>query len=290
MRRVILWGFVCLLCAPVFAHANPPPEPPPEASPADVLAEAEAEFRQGQYRRTVDLIKPLLDPQPTLDSEDDKHRAREILGAAYWHLDEKPAAREQWTFLLLDRPGLELDQFTYPKPMRDFFDALRQTLIAQGVIKAAVAVPDPPVQPTVLRVTHYVEQRSRAITFMPFGVAQFDQDQDGWGTFFAAGQGAAALTSIGTFIGAWAVEYSARGRDGGPTDSDIGTHSSLVLSAVVSGAVFYGLYAWGVIDANVRHQPSRLVRIEEDGENTKTVDTSPPQPPARSLPGGSRTP
>jgi len=274
------------LAAPSTALSNPPAEAQ--------LTVAEEQYGQQQYRRTVDVLRDLLYPSPKLKSPDDIHRARELLGAAYWFLDEKTTAEREWQFLLLARPGLVLDKFVYPKPMRDFFEALRDTLIAQGVIRRASAIEEPKVAPTVLRVTQYVENRSRATTWMPFGVPQFDDGADGWGYWFATSQAASGLTSVGTMLAAYIVDSQARGRTDGPTADDKQLQSTLALTAVISGAVFYGLYTWGVIDANTRYKPQRIVRTETTYDNTETADIRPPQPGRTSQPpavpraGGSR--
>ncbi|MFT7624112.1 MAG: hypothetical protein ACI9WU_003298 [Myxococcota bacterium] len=269
-----------LIGLPIVASAQ---ETPPSAE--DRLSEAESEYRQGQYRRTVALLKPLIYPRPTLQSVDDQHRSRELLGAAHWHLDEKDLAAREWERLLKWRPGLVLDEFTYPKPMRDFLERLRQELIAQEVIPKPDEAADPKPAPTVLRVTHYVEKRNRAIAFMPFGVPQFDQGEAGWGTFFATGQGISALGSVGSLVALTVMQWqNPTGFD--PGSSQLDTANTLMLTTIVSGAVFYGLYAWGVIDANFRHEPSKLVRVENTYEDSRTVDGRPPQPvPAPSAVG-----
>ena len=269
-------GVVCLMCVPQFARA--------QSDPGKQLLEAESEFRQRQYRRTVDLLRPLPFPKVQLAGASERARARELLGAAHWYLDEKDAARQQWQLLLWKRPALTLDKFLYPKPVRDDFEKLREDLIAQDYIKRATDEPEQP--KTILRVTQYVETQSRAFTFMPFGVPQFDQGKGGWGTFFATSQGLTGIASISLMLTSYGMAYS--DNPGSELERTLG------LAGAISGAAFYALYTWGVIDANSRYEPQRVVRIERVYQATDTADINPPQPQQLETPaplpraGGSR--
>ena len=269
-------GFVCALLAPGAAAAEGPPE--------KRLETAESEFRLQRYRAAADILKPLLHPRPTLGSPDDIHHARELLGATYWHLKEMNSAEREWQYLLLARPAFQLDEFLYPRPMRATFERLRTTLIQQGIIVKVEPQPENP-PPTVLRVVERVEHRSRAIAFMPFGVPQFEQGATGWGVWFATSQGLAGLASLGTYSAAMALRYA-------NSDYDRDMDGVLLMTSALTGAAFYVLATWGIIDANVRHEPSTVVTRTETVIDTRTVDVRTPQPQrtvARPMvPGGSR--
>ena len=264
-------GLVCLLIAPLCVHAQTPP--------SDVLRDAEDAFRQQQYRQAEGLLRPLLYPEPSLREVDTIHHARELLGASHWHLEELELARQEFQFLLIARPALRLDPLVYPGPLRSFFEELRAHLVAQGVIEDTTeslvdTQPAPP--PSIMRIDRTIERRSRALAFMPFGVPQFEYGEEGWGYFFATSQGVAALTSIGTFMAATILNYDTAGR--APTAEEESLHASLVLTSIISGAAFYGLATWGIIDANVRHEPLHVVRTTRTLETRKTADIRVPQP------------
>ncbi len=279
MRPGVVLGLVCLLCVPPWANAEPPAE--------KQLEDAEAEFLQQQYRGAADRLKPLLHPRPQLKSPDDVVKARELLGAAYWHLQERDKAEREWQFLLIARPAFELEKFTHPKPMRLFFEKLRKLLVEQGMITRVAPVQKKP-PPTVLRVVERVEHRSRATAFVPFGVPQFEYGADSWGWFFATSQGITAATSIGSLVALTLMQYQNRqGFEVGTSDHN--TANALLLSTAISGAVFWGLATWGIIDANVRYEPEKLVSRTETVIKTKTVDVRTPQPQRTAKqPGGSR--
>ncbi len=61
-------------------------------------------------------------------------------------------------------------------------------------------------------------------------------------------------------------------------DASHKTASKLFLTSMVSSAVFWGLATWGVIDANVNHVPTRIVKTERTLLRERTADVRTPQP------------
>ncbi|MFT5429557.1 MAG: hypothetical protein ACI9OJ_000228, partial [Myxococcota bacterium] len=92
MRFWLSYGVVCLL-VPLCAQAQQP-------DPPAALALSESEFVQQRYRSVVRLLKPLLHPDPKLASPDDQQRARELLAASHWFLQEFGPSRQEFQFLL----------------------------------------------------------------------------------------------------------------------------------------------------------------------------------------------
>ncbi len=237
------------------ARAEPPAErtePHPEVTPKAQLETAEADFRELRCREAETKLRRLLAPPAALESPDDRLRARELLAACLWFLGEKGESRAEFVTLLVTQSGHELDKFSYPKPLLDFFGDIRQSLIASGTIKVVVEPPPEPVRKaTVLRITE--REHSRAATFLPFGMAQFEQDRTGWGAFFATSQGLAALANIGTY-----AAYVSMYQDGDPE-----VQQALFISTIATGAAWLALTTWGIVDANVSFEPLTIVRTEE---------------------------
>ena len=250
---------------------TPPVDPPvePSKTPAALLEAAEADFRELQYRRAEQTLRGLLYPQSRLETPDERLRAREVLGACLWYLGEKDKSREEFQWLLLKQPGHTLDKFVYPKPLLGFFEAVRDVLVEQGLIVRVTESPgDEPKPPTILRITQ--RETSRASAFMPFGVAQFEQDRDGWGTFFATSQTAVALANIGSYV-AYVSIYQGDDKD---------LTQALFISTITTGAVWIALTAWGIIDANVTYEPVRVVGSEVvPAEQAMPGGTPAPAPP-----------
>jgi hypothetical protein len=268
MRVVVLLGVTIVLLIPLGALAQKAPE--------QSLELAEASFRQQHYRDTIVVVHALLYPSPRLDSIHEIHRAREILGASYWQVKELENAKENWKYLLIARPSFQLDEFYYPMEMRTFFESIRTTLIRQGVIGKAANEPRDKPLPRVLKITEVIERHSRATAFIPFGVGQFNNGSDAWGWFFLSTETTALATSVGT-----SFAYQFLPTTGSPftyTKGMQGAAKALYWTSLISGAVFTGLATWGIIDANIRHEPIRVVRIERTLEPVHTVDQRTPQP------------
>ena len=292
MSRGASVGLVLLLLASFGAEAQSSSdgrtrtsEPNRTPSARLILDQAESALQQLQFRQAIKLLTPLVEERAIpFDGVEDEHHAYELLGAAHWYLDEFGAARLHWTSLLIKRPAFELDRLVYPKPMRAAFQTIRQQLLRQGIIQEVQDIdPNPTQPPTILRITEYKQVNSRAMTLMPFGLAQFDQGAEGWGTFFATSQGAAALTHIASGITMWTMSYN-----GKLTDQN---YDILLGTVVGSLATWTVLTVWGIIDANVRHQPERIVKIERTIQTQEAADLRTPQPQrAKPAPaaGGSR--
>ena len=266
MRGGLCLGVLVCLLVPTCVLAQKTPE--------QHLEEAESLVRQQQLEQAVQELTPLLYPAPRLQHIDDVHRARELLGASYWLLKKTAKAEKEWQFLLIARPGFQLDEFLYPKKMRAFLDTVRNTLLRQGVIKSAVQTPEKQPIPTVLRVTQIIEQNNRSTAFMPFGAGQFATGNSKWGWFFMSTQTAAAVAVLASSVGMQVLP-------GYPYDMDSSNtarYNSLRLISLVSGAVFVSLYIWGVIDANVNYVLSRVVKTERTLIKERTADIGPPQP------------
>jgi len=268
MRVVVLLGVTLALLAPLGALAQEAPE--------HTLESAEASFRQQHYRDTIVLVRALLYPAPKLESIDEIHRAREMLGASYWQVKELDNGEREWQYLLIARPSFQLDKFYYPKEMRTFFESLRTTLVRQGVIGKASNIPQAKPLPRVLKITEVIERRSRATAFIPFGVGQFNNGNSTWGWFFLSTEATALATSVGT-----SFAYQFLPTTGSPftfSKNMQGAAKTLYWTSLISGAVFTGLVTWGIIDANIRHEPVRVVRVERTLEPVHTVDVRTPQP------------
>ena len=275
MKRAVLLGLAAasLLAAPgAWAQKSPEQE----------LEEADAEFRQQHYRRTTDLLNPLLYPTPRLKNVDDVHQAREMLGASYWQLGELQSAEREFERLLHARPSFQLDEFYYPKPMRDFVGKLRDTLVQQGLIKVGIDAETPreAPPPTVLRIDNTIVRTSRSTAFMPFGAGQFEAGKDGLGWFFLSTQAATGVASLGTFLAAYGMQWQNHTIDDNT--------QTLYYTAMGVGAAFWALYVWSTIDANVRYEPERVVRTERTIVPNETADLRPPQPKPAPAAGGSR--
>lgn len=107
--------------------------------------------------------------------------------------------------------------------------------------------------------------------FLPFGGGQFQNGDTAKGIAFAIGQGVTASASAGIFL------YLASNYRDGLVPIDEGARvNRLQRIEIATGAAFFGLYAWSVVDAIMNHEP--WVRVERPCECATLAPTA--------LPGG----
>ena len=94
------------------------------------------------------------------------------------------------------------------------------------------------------------ESHPFARNFLPFGGGQFQNGDTAKGVGFAVGQGVTAATSMGLFV--YLVGHY---QDDQVPLADGGRVRRLEQVEILTGAAFFGLYAWSVIDALVHHEP-----------------------------------
>jgi len=229
------------------------------AGPAEDFKDAENTFLFQDYDEAVKKLDRLLHPRSLLDPVRDL-KAREYLGASLWWLNQKPRAETEFSALLARRPTHQLDPVFYPPAMIKDFEALRQRLTDLGLIKPEIK-PDIVAPKTVVRV-RVVERRAFGLSFIPLGVGQFNNGENGKGAFFLGSQLLTGLASASLYV---------VNRDAGLLEGRKST--SLEVLQIGAGAAFWGLALWGVIDAVTRWRPGRVVQ-------ETTEDASPAPPPA----------
>jgi len=204
-------------------------------TPTEQFELASSAFEYQDYDKAVALLKPLLDPEPTIPAAM-VLRGREMLGASLWWKKERQEAQYQFTKLLISRPEYELDSFYYPAEMVDEFEALRKRLADAGIIETSGGTAGRCVQTAA-------EPPSQLVALVPFGAPQFTQGRTVAGSLFLSGQALA----LGGNIGAWSYLYFVEPR--GP-DRD-----APILLMYGSLAMFGALYVWGAVDALVASAP-----------------------------------
>lgn len=236
LRRVAVVAAAASLVAAAVAGAQPRQTAPGPAAtagsgPAATSAwdEAANAFRYQDFDTAIAKLRALLYPKPQLDPPLE-WRAREYLGAALWWTGRKQEALDEFTALLVRNPPARLDPASYPPQMIQDFETLRGNLLRLGVLRPGqkpVAAPEPPqawVAPLPL-------------VLFPLGVGQFANDEVGKGVAFLASQAALGGTSLGLYL------YN---RDEG---QQARTHAWARTTQVATGAAFWAVVAWGVVDA-----------------------------------------
>lgn len=249
------------------------------ASPAarDAFDRGRTAFGRAEYARAIEILHPLLYPEVLLDSEGEVVQARRMLGVAYLFENKPEEARREFHKLLELRPDYRFDPLLDPQRVVDFFNGVlreEQTTIAdmerrrherEKVIadKRQRDLDRLNLPPTIVR----YERHSFAVNFIPFGAGQFQNGQRRKGWFFFGSEAVLAAASVGAFAANLAIYGLAPHRKcngaqsmgiecppGQIDHSQEDTSRTLTRIQVASGALFYAVAIWGVIDAIHYHQ------------------------------------
>jgi hypothetical protein len=235
------FAVVVALVLPWTALAAPPPDPPPgpavPGSPEALLAaydNAINAFKYQDFDNAVPQLRALVYPKVRLDQKRE-WRVREYLGAALWFQGDTKGALDEFTALLVRNPQTRLDPAVYPPKMIADFEGLRQNLVRLGVLK-------PDQQPRLPDLPEAPADVPFGLTLFPFGVGQFANREPARGTVFLVAEAVLGSVSVGYYL----------------YNRDLGVHGERSTSAVVTqvstGAGFFLVAGWGIIDAIVRYR------------------------------------
>jgi hypothetical protein len=250
------------------------------------LDRGKAEFEHKNFGNAITILKGLLYPAVQLTKEDDIVKAREMLGLAFFYTGEEAKAKEEFTQLLYLRPRHRLDPFLVPPPAVAFFDqiwndpAMKEKLEKiekerkeRERLEAEKKKEKPP--RTVVRRIYMQsreEHHSRFLTFLPFGIGQFQNGHSTKGILLASGGGLALVTNITCF----ALFYGLRKKGfDEETERYVYYHEdkelakALEITGYVSFAVFMATWVYGVVDASLYFEPvvtTPYVKTKEEKE------------------------
>ena len=240
------------------------------ATPEEDFVAAENTFRFQDYPAARRMLESLLYPEVRLSDPDQVLKAREYLGAAcFWMKDER-RMEEEFTAILTRAPTYRMDPFYYPFALIERFDGQRKRLVDLHII--TLEAPHPPAEgPRCERQEETIVQRSRVVSFLPFGIGQFQNGDSTKGALFLTGE----AIGLGLNIGAWAAAEALRGANGYYSADDATRARNLRVVQYAGLGLLVGLMVWDVVD-------SALNFVPED----RKVDLVPcPPPPGRGLNG-----
>lgn len=233
-----------------------------DPTPSQQYELAKNAFYYQDYDKVVELLDPLLNPEPSLPSVELVLQAREWLAASLWWKGDKMGFKQQFTKLLQATAAFELDAFYYPPEMVTEFEELKAALAELKIIKT-----DKPTKPrTKVVYEKTFETRSAVLNWVPFGAGQYANGKKVKGSLFLAGE----LILVGANIGSWAYMYYNNPTGGSRTAATWVMYGSL--------AALAGVYVWGVVDAYVDYQPRRLIdekRVEKPDESASILHIVP---------------
>jgi hypothetical protein len=295
--RRLLALLTALLCA---AFPLRLPAAPARETPRESFDRGRTAFGRAEYKRAIDILKPLLYPEVVLESEGEVVQAHRMLGVAYLFESKAEDAKREFHKLLELRPDYRFDPLLDPQLVVDTFNQVvkqeeaeiaaienrrrerEKELAARRQRESRLRA----VQPTLV-----YERHSYLLNFVPFGAGQFQNGQrrKGW-MFFGVEAGLAAI-SIGALVTNFALYgvqphrkclmmpsgYPSGVPEACPPDqidhSQEQTSQDLLHVQLISGGLFFAAAIWGVIDA-VRHYQRDVLLFPQE---------APPPSPAGDL-------
>ena len=259
-------------------------EPP---TPALTFERAKNAFARAEYKRAVELLRPLVYPEVRLDTEGEVVQAHRMLGVASLFENDDEGARREFRKLLELRPDYRFDPLLDPPRVVDFFNIVVKDEESElAVIEAKQKKRELELaarrqreaerlrtqQALVLRYDHH----SYAVNFLPFGAGQFQNGQRKKGWLFLgteAALGGASVALFATNFALFGLEPRRRCNVPQPLDasglpqmcpmgevdhSDENLSKNLLRAQVVTGGLFFAAAIWGVVDA-LRHYESDVL-------------------------------
>lgn len=271
-------GIVAAALAGALIAVGPTGPVPATPAPRDAFDRGRTAFGRAEYQRAIEVLHPLLYPEVLLDSEGEVVQARRMLGVAYLFENKPDEARREFRKLLELRPDYRFDPLLDPQRVVDFFNGVLKEEAAtiaemekrrrerdkkraeeDAIIAARHRAP-----PTIVR----YERHSFAVNFIPFGAGQFQNGQRRKGWLFFGAEAVLGAVSVGAFatnLGLYGLAPQRKCLDEQPMgvacppgsiDHSQEDRSNMLLGVqVVSGALFFAVAIWGVIDAIHHHQP-----------------------------------
>jgi len=271
--RAAILALALALPAAAAGQARPPPVHPD-------LRRASARFEFGAWADAAGIVRQFLAAHPK-PGEADALLAYRMLGIAEWNLGDKAQARSAFVSLLSEDPDYKLDPFLVPPAIVEFFEEVRreheatlgplrerkralkeQERLAEEARRRLLAEErarsGPPTK--VIR----VQERIYALNWVPFGAGQFQNGDRAKGTAVAAAELVLGATNIGAILLHNQVANASRRCSASePTgcnrppypDSTRSTLRTVDVVKYVAAGLFWGIYAFGVVDAHLRHVP-----------------------------------
>ncbi|BDG07655.1 tetratricopeptide repeat protein [Anaeromyxobacter paludicola] len=255
------------------------------------LKRARDRYEFGAYAECAGAVRELLARQPDLP-DPEAAEAYKLLGLSEYQLGDKEQARAAFVSLLSHDPDYALDPFFVPPSIVELFDQVKkerepelaplrerkrqlreQERLAEEARRKLLAEEQarsgPPTK--VIR----VQERIYLFNWLPLGAGQFQNGQGSKGTAIAAGEVVMGLVNIGAilFHNQIAEDRSRRCSASQPTgcshppfsDADRRLLDRTDAVKYASAALFWAIYAYGVVDAHLNYVPRVETEITPQG-------------------------
>lgn len=245
------------------------------ADPVDSAYQAAQQaYQRGRYQRVIQLLRPLVVPKTLINSREKLLSAHKLLALSYVFEKDIPAAESSFGAILAEDPKFELDPLVEaPAAVKVFrqYKARNAAMLAK-IEQAQTEARKRELEQQKRRAEELRQLRELAktgstvlerrvlerpywINFIPFGVGQFQNGHRTKGWILLTAQLTLATSSLALYL---AHRFAFPDGRAGADDVASGNKSiseGLAVGQVVSGALFWAVAIYGVIDALVYHQP-----------------------------------
>jgi len=218
----------------------------PAKSPATRLEEAVSIYQTGKIHEAQGLLASLANDETYSDPEL-RQRVRVYLGEVLYRQQDQEAARRVFELVLTADPDFRIDPFRHPPDVCGFFETIR-AYIRPSESQSNIRGPIPPLP---------------MIGYMGFGIYQLRHNRPGLGAIMLAGQSVAGVLS--------AIEFAGLLEDRGYNIDVEGDEASVLRRRAIqwsASGVFYGIWAWSVLDAGKHWRATVAVRPQRQGGET----------------------
>jgi hypothetical protein len=268
------------------------------SSPVDEFRRGRISFDRGEYARAVEILRPLLYPEIRLEMDGQIVQAHRMLGVAELFQGNNDAAAQEFRKLLQLRPDYRFDPLLDPPQVVDFFNGVLRTheqeltTLEAKQRDATRARQRDREECEKLRagpaiIERRFSHRSLAVDFIPFGAGQFQNGHRGKGWAFLSAEAILAATSLAALT----TNFSLYGMhptrtcrfDTGATPcppefidhTDENRSRWLMRTQVASGAAFFAVAVWGIVDALYYHRSE--IPLANTPSDQSTAKSSPPR-------------
>jgi hypothetical protein len=287
---------------------QPPPSPESEEAAAEQVRIAQRDFEYGDYARVTQRLSSLVEVG-RFQTVELRAKAYTLLGEALL-LQSPPReleARRAFLELLFLDPDTELDPFYVPPKVVEFFEGVKKELEPQLAPLRAERRAEKEarrkaleeeaqrrrqeeaqrrlaaMQPTVERT---VVQHEFWVSLLPFGLGQIQNGNKSLGYTLATLQVVAGAASAGSALLIETLRNDSTQKFG-PSEYRIATRLEVV--KWVGAAAFYGLWAFGAIEASINYKPQTIVKdqlILPPAPGSTAAPVMPPPAPEPTPPQG----
>jgi tetratricopeptide (TPR) repeat protein len=252
---------------------------PSQATPTEELQAARESFLAGDYKAAIGKFTALLYPTSRLAKASSIAEAHLLLGVSFFETGEREGASREFEEALFLDESLSLDADLFSAEAVRFFDEKKAELKGKAedsAEKERLARREQALNRALQNMV-VLEKRRYWVNFMPFGAGQFQNGERNKGFAFFVGEAVLG----GTSVGLWSYQVIKYGFRGKVPRDEVDTVNTLQVMQIGSGALFYALMAWGIVDSLSHYEhavkreadPSLLKDLEDVLDNEK--DTTP---------------